>query len=60
MLLYPEAQRAVQKELDCITGKYRQPEMDDKDSLPYITAVVKEVLRQVLYLSTFRTYELDV
>ena len=45
MLLYPEVQKAAQQEIDRVTGGSRLPEYDDKDSLPYLTAVMLESLR---------------
>ncbi|KAH9941412.1 cytochrome P450 [Amylocystis lapponica] len=45
MLLYPEVQRKVQEEIDRVVGLDRLPEFSDEQSLPYVTAVVKEVLR---------------
>lgn len=45
MLLYPEVQKKARQELDRIVGKGRLPEFADKASLPYISAVVMEVLR---------------
>ncbi|KAH9927368.1 cytochrome P450 [Amylocystis lapponica] len=45
MLLYPEVQRKVQEEIDHVVGLDRLPEFSDQRSLPYVTAVVKEVLR---------------
>lgn len=45
MLLYPGVQRAAQEEIDRVIGNDRLPEYDDKPSLPYITAIVKETLR---------------
>lgn len=44
MTLHPEAQKRAQAELDAIVGD-RLPTFADKDSLPYVTAVMKEVLR---------------
>ncbi|KAF9444944.1 cytochrome P450 [Macrolepiota fuliginosa MF-IS2] len=44
MCLYPEAQRKGQAELDTVL-KGRLPEFDDRPSLPYINAIVKETLR---------------
>jgi cytochrome P450 len=44
MTLHPEAQKRAQAELDVVVGD-RLPTFADKDSLPYITAVMKEVLR---------------
>ncbi|EKM55855.1 uncharacterized protein PHACADRAFT_209373 [Phanerochaete carnosa HHB-10118-sp] len=45
MLLYPDVQRRAQKEMDRIMGCDRLPEFEDRGSLPYITAVMKETLR---------------
>ncbi|CAE6477386.1 unnamed protein product [Rhizoctonia solani] len=45
MLLFPEKQRKAQQELDTILGPGRMPEFQDRDSLPYIGALVMEVLR---------------
>ena len=45
MLLYPEAQRAAHAELDRVIGRERLPEFEDRESLPYINALLKEVLR---------------
>lgn len=51
MLLYPDVQRAAQEEVDRVIGNDRLPEYDDKASLPYITAMVKEALRRVFRAS---------
>lgn len=45
MLKYPEVQAKAQAELDAVLGKNQLPSYADEDSLPYITAVAKEVLR---------------
>ncbi|KIP02696.1 hypothetical protein PHLGIDRAFT_78753 [Phlebiopsis gigantea 11061_1 CR5-6] len=45
MLFYPEVQAAARAEIDRVVGCDRLPELGDKESLPYITAVTKEVLR---------------
>ncbi|KAH9929328.1 cytochrome P450 [Fomitopsis serialis] len=45
MLLYPDIQRKAQAELDRVIGNDRLPEFSDQRSLPYISAVVQEVLR---------------
>lgn len=45
MVLYPEAQKKAQLELDNVCGNKRLPNTDDWDSLPYIRACVKEALR---------------
>lgn len=45
MTLYPEVQKACQEELNRVVGHERLPDFSDKDSLPYLSAVIKEVLR---------------
>ncbi|KDR70118.1 hypothetical protein GALMADRAFT_144803 [Galerina marginata CBS 339.88] len=45
ILLNPEVQVKAQKELDSIVGRDRLPDFSDRPSLPYISAVLKEVLR---------------
>jgi len=45
MVLYPEVQKVAQMELDKIVGPNRLPDFNDRTSLPYIDAIVKEVLR---------------
>ena len=45
MLLYPDAQRKGQAEIDTIVGDDRLPTFEDMESLPYISAMVKESLR---------------
>ncbi|TFK24849.1 cytochrome P450, partial [Coprinopsis marcescibilis] len=45
MAMYPEVQKKAQKELDTYLKGERLPEFEDKPNLPYIWAIVKEVLR---------------
>ncbi|GJE88030.1 cytochrome P450 [Phanerochaete sordida] len=45
MLLFPEAQQKAQEELDRVVGRDRLPEITDQDSLPYTTALIRELLR---------------
>ncbi|CAE6444484.1 unnamed protein product [Rhizoctonia solani] len=45
MTLYPEAQRKGQEEIDRIVGTDRLPTMKDQDSLPYINAIIQEIVR---------------
>ncbi|KAA1466861.1 CyP450 monooxygenase [Dentipellis sp. KUC8613] len=45
MCLFPEAQRKAQAEIDAVIGTDRLPEFGDEASLPYVDALVKEVLR---------------
>ncbi|THC96012.1 hypothetical protein EYZ11_004511 [Aspergillus tanneri] len=45
MMLYPEAQKRAQAEIDSIVGTDRLPDYEDRDNLPYVNALVKELLR---------------
>jgi len=45
MTLYPEVQKKAQREIDEVIGKDRLPCLADRDKLPYLGAVYKEVLR---------------
>jgi cytochrome P450 len=45
MTLYPEAQAQAQAEIDRVTGGTRLPTLADRADLPYLTALMKEVLR---------------
>ena len=45
MVLYPDAQEKAQAEIDAVVGADRLPEFSDRPSLPYINALVKELLR---------------
>jgi cytochrome P450 len=45
MMLYPEVQRKAQAEIDQVIGNHRLPVHSDEDVLPYLQAVLKEVLR---------------
>ncbi|KAG6333886.1 hypothetical protein ID866_5199 [Astraeus odoratus] len=45
MTLFPEVQKRAQAEIDHVVGPDRLPTFADRDSLPYIEAVVKEVFR---------------
>lgn len=38
-------QEKAQAELDTIVGPHRLPEFNDRDSLPYVCAVIKECMR---------------
>ncbi|KAJ7662334.1 cytochrome P450, partial [Mycena rosella] len=41
----PDAQRKAQAEIDSVTGRKHLPDFGDEASLPYVSALVKEVLR---------------
>ncbi|EIW55444.1 cytochrome P450 [Trametes versicolor FP-101664 SS1] len=45
LALFPEVQEKAQAELDTIVGPHRLPEFNDRDSLPYVCAVIKECMR---------------
>lgn len=45
MTLHPEVQKRAQEELDLVVGPDRLPSLEDRPNLPYVEAVVKEVLR---------------
>ncbi|KAI0128219.1 putative cytochrome P450 oxidoreductase OrdA-like protein [Hypoxylon sp. NC0597] len=45
MTIYPEIQQKAQEEIGRVVGQNRLPTMEDREHLPYIEAVVKEVLR---------------
>ncbi|CAE6410557.1 unnamed protein product [Rhizoctonia solani] len=45
MLHHPEIQSAAHAEIDCVVGPDRLPSLTDHDSLPYVEAIYKEVLR---------------
>ena len=44
MVLFPEAQRRAQKEIDAVVGSGRLPDFGDRPSLPFIEAVLRETL----------------
>ncbi|KAE9399136.1 cytochrome P450 [Gymnopus androsaceus JB14] len=45
MAMFPEAQKRAQAELNSVTGQDRLPSFEDRDRLPYVEAVCKEVMR---------------
>ena len=45
MVLHPAIQDKVHAQIDAIVGKERLPTFDDRPSLPYIDAVIRETLR---------------
>ena len=45
MLVYPEVQKRAQRELDIVVGRLRTPTFPDMPQLPYLCAMVKELLR---------------
>ena len=45
MVLFPDVQKRVQAELDAVVGRKRLPTFEDRASLPYLEATIKESLR---------------
>lgn len=45
MELYPDVLRKAQEEIDSVIGDERLPEEDDRDRLPYVDALFKELIR---------------
>lgn len=45
MALFPGVQRKAQQELDTVLGSDRLPQFQDRENLPYMDALVKEVFR---------------
>ena len=45
MALYPGVQKKAQAEINAVVGLHRLPYFDDRPSLPYINAIVKELMR---------------
>ena len=45
MVENPHVWKRAQAEIDAVVGIDRLPEFDDKPSLPYVDAVIREVLR---------------
>ena len=45
MMIYPEVQDRIHKEIDSIVGRNRLPKLDDKPELPYTWATILEIQR---------------
>ncbi|KAF8450341.1 cytochrome P450 [Boletus edulis BED1] len=45
LTLFPDVQKKAQAEIDAVIGPDRLPNFTDRDSLPYVEALAKEVLR---------------
>ena len=60
MALYPEAQKKAQAEIDAVVGPNRLPDFQDRHSLPYINAVVKELSRWNLVVPLGRPFVLII
>ncbi len=45
MVLHPEIYKRAQEEIDRVVGSQRLPDFSDRESLPYLDCVIKEVYR---------------
>jgi len=45
MVLFPEVQKRAQEEIDCVIGKGRLPTSEDRDSMPYMEGIMRELQR---------------
>lgn len=45
MTLHPDVQKKAQAEIDAVCGRDRLPHYGDREHLPYLHAVIKEVIR---------------
>jgi cytochrome P450 len=45
MSLYPEVAQRAQAEIDSVVGRDRIPNFVDRESLPYVEALLQEVMR---------------
>lgn len=45
MTLYPEVMKKAQAEIDSVIGNDRLPTLEDRQYLPYLDALTKEVFR---------------
>lgn len=45
MVLCPDVQKRAQAEIDSVIGRDRLPTFEDRASLPYIDAIVRETFR---------------
>ncbi|KAJ7251241.1 cytochrome P450 [Mycena rebaudengoi] len=60
MLANPDVQKRAQEEIDAVVHDGHLPSFDDEESLPYVSAVVKEVLRwkPVAPIDAYRGYRI--
>ena len=45
MMNHPEVQQRAQAEINCVVGQQRLPDFEDRASLPYVDAVLRETMR---------------
>ena len=47
MVLHPDVYKKAQEEIDRVIGSERLPDFEDREQLPYLECVLKEVVRYV-------------
>jgi cytochrome P450 len=52
MTLFPDVQTKAQAEIDAVVGDERLPTLADRERLPYLCAVIDEILRFALVIPT--------
>ncbi|EIW84290.1 cytochrome P450 [Coniophora puteana RWD-64-598 SS2] len=45
MVMYPDVQKRAQAEMDAVVGTDRLPDFSDRESLPYLEAILRETMR---------------
>ncbi len=45
LIRHPEVQERVYREISCVVGLDRLPDLSDRDSLPYLDSVLQESMR---------------
>ena len=45
MVIFPEAQKRAQEEIDRVVGNARLPNFTDRNDMPYLEALLKELHR---------------
>lgn len=51
MVLYPHVAKKAQEEIDSVVGNERLPTLEDRNALPFIDCIIKEVFRYAGYLA---------
>lgn len=54
MVLHPQVMKKAQAELDQVVGSDRLPDWDDREALPYLQCLIKEIYRCVLKITSLR------
>ena len=59
MLRHPDVLQKAQDEMDRVVGNNRLPDFEDKDSLPYLNALITELYRLVRLMVTLLHWRTD-